>query len=79
MIGYDDTWDTTRLVILLYGPAVIGLCYIMSFLFSRPATAATSIIAIGIINIVITIVVFILQIVESTCTGLWLGPIIGPV
>ena len=22
---YDDTWDTSRLVIVLYGPAVIGL------------------------------------------------------
>ena len=56
-----------------YGPAVVGMCYITSFLFSMPSTSATAIIAFGIINIVVTIVASIFTFIESTWGGVWVG------
>jgi ATP-binding cassette subfamily A (ABC1) protein 1 len=60
-------WDATRLCVMMYGPAAIGLSYASSFLFSRPSTSVTVTICIGIVNIVLVIVVGILQLVNDTC------------
>eukprot|EP00941_MAST-03F_sp_MAST-3F-sp1_P006540 g6540.t1 len=69
----DSHWDAIRMVLVLFGPAAIGLCYCLSFFVEKPSTSVTIVISLGIVNIVLVIIAGVLQFILDTCLyGIWI-------